>query len=410
MNSSVRPGAAPAQSTYPIAALERRFTAFAIDRLLTWTLAAGAGVAAWFLADAGPWGTLGVVLGVAAVLGVLLGVVAGLSGTSPGKAMTGLRVVHHGTGTPIGVGRALWRALLLGLSGLPTFGLGLATLAWTAVEDRGKQRRGWHDQQAHSVVVDVRPIPASATADDEAAPRHIVNLTAMRLVPAPVIEQPVTPARTPNPAWSPSAAVPPPPPGATQARGVRPAPTSPPPGPPPPPVAPVAPVAPARPPVAPTPPPARPSQPSVSSLPPAPAPAPVSAPPPPPPPPPPSRRTPPAAAAPLAVKWRIEFDDGRTIDVTGVVLVGRRPEPRNGEAVAHLVPLSSKDMSVSKTHAQIGPSSDGSLLVMDRGSTNGSLLVRGGVTRHLAAGRPSTLQPGDRVHFGDRSMTVIGRS
>ena len=104
-------------------------------------------------------------------------------------------MVHHGTGTPIGVGRALLRSLVLGVSGLPTFGIGLATLAWTAVEDRGRQRRGWHDHLAHTVVVDVRPPPAVADVADE-APRHIVNLTAMRLVPAPPVEVVRTPERS----------------------------------------------------------------------------------------------------------------------------------------------------------------------------------------------------------------------
>jgi hypothetical protein len=43
---------------------------------------------------------------------------------------------------------------------------------------------------------------------------------------------------------------------------------------------------------------------------------------------------------------------------------------------------------------------------MDRGSTNGSVLIRKGVPRDLLAGRPATLLPGDEVAFGDRRMTV----
>lgn len=378
MTHSARPGAA-AQSTYPVAALERRFTAFAIDRLLGWSLAVGTGVATWFLVDDDPWLVLGIVLAVALALGVVLAVVAGMSGTSPGKAATGLRVVHHGTGTPIGVGRSLMRTLLLGVSGLPTFGIGLATLAWTAVEDRGRQRRGWHDHRAHSVVVDVRPVSIPVESDDSAAPRHIVNLTAMRLVPAPVIEHRSSPALPPAPEHSvPRAPVP--------ATPAPPAPRS-------------APSASMPPPVPPAAPPASMPSPVPPAAPPAPRPPTVA----------PSAAAPPVPSTP-ARRWRVEFDDGRVLDITGVVLVGRRPEPRNGESVAHLVPLSSRDMSVSKTHAQFGPSADGTLLVMDRGSTNGSLLVRRGVTRHLAAGRPSALQPGDKVHFGDRSMTVLGDS
>ena len=63
-------------------------------------------------------------------------------------------------------------------------------------------------------------------------------------------------------------------------------------------------------------------------------------------------------------------------------------------------------MSLSKTHAQFQVVPDGALVVMDRGSTNGSVLVRGGLYKRLEGGKPSTLKHGDRVRFGDREMTV----
>jgi pSer/pThr/pTyr-binding forkhead associated (FHA) protein len=49
---------------------------------------------------------------------------------------------------------------------------------------------------------------------------------------------------------------------------------------------------------------------------------------------------------------------------------------------------------------------DGALVAMDRGSTNGSVVLRQGVSKPLTAGRPSTLVDGDVVRFGDRTMTV----
>ena len=70
------------------------------------------------------------------------------------------------------------------------------------------------------------------------------------------------------------------------------------------------------------------------------------------------------------------------------------------------MPLRSRDMSVSKTHAQFQVTPDGTLVVMDRGSTNGSVLVRQGVAKVLSPGRASTLLAGDRVRFGDREMSV----
>lgn len=70
------------------------------------------------------------------------------------------------------------------------------------------------------------------------------------------------------------------------------------------------------------------------------------------------------------------------------------------------MPLSSADMSVSKTHAQFGPAPDGTIVVVDRGSTNGTVLVRHGVTRQLSAGPPTSVVAGDRVVFGDREMSI----
>ncbi len=109
-----------------------------------------------------------------------------------------------------------------------------------------------------------------------------------------------------------------------------------------------------------------------------------------------ARSAPRQPAAPAAPRWRVFFDTGETFPVEGLALVGRRPEARPGEQVRHVVSLPSSDMSLSKTHAQFGPAPDGSLVVMDRGSTNGSMLLRQGVVRELGAGKPATLLAGDR--------------
>jgi|GEM_PF-1291419 len=359
--------------TYPIAQLERRFTAFAVDRLLAWSLLAAVGVVTALFVSDDLWTVVGVVAGTMVLLWLALAVVLGVKGTSPGKAMSGLRVVHHGDGTPIGVGPALLRSLVLGASGLPTFGIGIATLAWTAVEDRGRQRRGWHDHLTKTVVVDVRPaVEVTETGADE-APRHIVNLTAMRLIPAPPVEAVRTPERSehsvrrqPLPAdvVAPPAAAPAP----TPAPISTPAPM------------PVLPSAPAPQQQWPQPPAAERTR----------------------------QRAPQQQQRPASTpgRWRVHFDDGESFVVAGLALVGRRPEPRSGEQVAHLVPLASADMSVSKTHAQFGPAPDGTIVVMDRGSTNGTVLVRQGVSRQLAPGKPAALVDGDKVVYGDREMTL----
>ena len=105
-------------------------------------------------------------------------------------------------------------------------------------------------------------------------------------------------------------------------------------------------------------------------------------------------------------RWRVTFDTGETFVVEGLTLVGRRPEARPGESADRLVPLRSEDMSLSKTHAQFQATPSGALVVLDRGSTNGSVVIRQGVSKALSPGRPATLLAGDKVCFGDRQMTV----
>ena len=236
-------------------------------------------------------------------------------------------------------------------------------------------RRGWHDLRTGTVVVDVRPVPAVEEPEEE-APRQVVNLTAMRLVPglADAARGGSRPAasgrrrRRPRPSPAPPAdghaAA-----GAGLAAGrggprrragrvrgrasARPRPSAPP-----------------------APPEGDRTQPR------------------------------PADTAAPPARWQVTFDTGEQFEVRGLTLVGRRPEPRPGEPVKRLVTLPSDDMSLSKTHAQFQVVPDGALVVMDRGSTNGSILIRAGVTKRLVGGKPATLRDGDRVRFGDREMTV----
>ncbi|QIK75357.1 RDD family protein [Nocardioides piscis] len=352
--------------TCPVAELERRFYAFVLDRLLAWGLVGAAGALTW-AATRDEVLSLGVGVVMLVLVWLALAMLTGLGGRTPGKSVLGLRVVHHGSGTPIGPGPALLRALVLGVGSLPTFGIGLATLAWTAVEDRARQRRGWHDLVAHSIVVDVRPVDDRVEEVDH-TPRHVVNLTAMRLIPATPVE-PEAPLRRASPPRSEQSA------RHVQDSTLVPA---------------HAPATPPRP--------ASPGAVTTSAGRPVPEggrtvvrPKPGAA---------------QASASSTAPRWRVVFDSGETLVVEGLALVGRRPVPRQGEQVHHLVPLGSSDMSVSKTHAQLGPAPDGVLVVMDRGSTNGSVLRRRGVARRLSPGRPATLVEGDVVSFGDRQMTV----
>lgn len=387
-------------TSYPAAELDRRFYAFALDRLLAWGIYAGATYAAIrYLIEPGDLEVgLAVIGGTVLLVGLATAVLLGLTGLTPGKALVGIRVVREEGGAPIGVLAALLRTTILGLATLPTFGLGIATLAWTAVMDAGGWRRGWHDHVSHGVVVDVRPVPVVEDSGEE-RPRQVVNLTAMRLMPPPAPPEVATPERSAP--RTPGAPAPP------LAHSSRPAPPL------------AAPTGHQGPGFTPTPTPVpqlppgeeRVPQPTPDSVEPAvsvPAPAPGRRPPAPSPGP--SLVDPAAPARPAGstsmTQWRVTFDSGETFVVAGLALVGRRPEPRPGEPVTHVVPLRSSDMSLSKTHAQFQVVPDGALVVMDRGSTNGSVVVRQGVSKALAAGRPSTLLDGDTVRFGDRTMTV----
>lgn len=396
-----------------VAEPDRRFYAFAVDRLIAWVLYAAAGVGAWALFLRHDRVLLGIVLIGVVVLAVWFvgSLMTGLAGATPGKSLFGLKVVGMESGRPVGLAKALLRQAVLGVATLPTLGIGTSTLAWVASVDGTGHRRGWHDTLAGTVVVDVRPQP-EAPPEEAPAPRRVVNLTAMRLMPAPQAAEPTaTPARREStftgshPIQLRPLSVPG---GATQ--GVPPAPSAP--------AAPASPPAPRpAPPVQPATPtqplPQMPQPPTPASQRPAPSPAPT-------PPPPAQTPKPPAPAQPAGgvpqaprptpapqARWRVSFDTGESFVVSGLALVGRGPEPRPGEQVSHLVALTSHDMSLSKTHAQFQVVPDGALVVMDRGSTNGTTLIRQGAARPLGARKPATLVHGDRVRFGDREMKVV---
>ena len=367
------PPTAELSTEHLVAGPDRRFYAFVLDRLLGWGLYAAAVYASYtLLIEPGRlWAGVAAIAGAVLLVGLVTSLLVGIYGLTPGKASLGLRVLSAEDARPTGLPRAMLRTFLLGAATLPTAGFGAAALAWTAMVDPSGWRRGWHDLRAGSVVVDVRPLPVVDEPDDE-APRQVVNLTAMRLVPA----SPTPPRRVPSrgrrpTAPPPEAPPPPPPPTVTPRQGL--------------------------------------GWPLVGEDPAGAAPAARGPKPPGPPPavaPPELTRPRASAVAGPPARWQVTFDTGEQFEVRGLTLVGRKPEPRTGEPVKRLVALPSDDMSLSKTHAQFQVVPDGALVVMDRGSTNGTLLVRAGVAKRLAGGRPATLREGDRVRFGDREMTV----
>ncbi len=109
---------------------------------------------------------------------------------------------------------------------------------------------------------------------------------------------------------------------------------------------------------------------------------------------------------PLDQGWRAALDDGREIEVSRLVLLGRNPQARPGEEDAQLIKISDETRTVSKTHLALGVDAGG-MYVMDRGSTNGSTATDlDGQSRPCAPGDVVQVDVGTIVSFGDHWLEV----
>ncbi len=108
-----------------------------------------------------------------------------------------------------------------------------------------------------------------------------------------------------------------------------------------------------------------------------------------------------AAPAPRA---SLTWDDGTRVGVYGRTLFGRNPA---GEPGATVVAVRDETLSLSKTHFEVDGDARG-VWIVDRHSTNGTILVRDSQRVPLEPGERMPLRTGDRLEFGDRSATVGG--
>ncbi|MFB2584822.1 RDD family protein [Herbiconiux liukaitaii] len=100
------------------------------------------------------------------------------------------------------------------------------------------------------------------------------------------------------------------------------------------------------------------------------------------------------------------LDTGEVVPIIRHGALGRDPVAPGGDPSDVLIALSGDTLSVSKTHLEFGVDS-GAVWVSDRGSTNGSALVRAdGVEYPLEPGERLTVVPGDRVRVGTRLFSV----
>jgi hypothetical protein len=100
------------------------------------------------------------------------------------------------------------------------------------------------------------------------------------------------------------------------------------------------------------------------------------------------------------------LDDGREIDIDGLVLLGRNPQPQPGEEDAELIKVADETRTVSKSHLAIGLDAAG-LFVVDRGSTNGSTVTTpAGVSTRCQPSQVIYVPAGSIVSIGDHWMEI----
>lgn len=333
-----------------------------------------------------------------------------------------LRLVSAETGAPIGFWRALLRNIVFGVTAAVVIG------CFSPLFDGSGRFQGWHDKAGGALMVadrtgsgsaaaaersesaaDALPLPPvpplplrpslpSFEAPAPAAAQPSLDETVAAAPPAPAVAAPVaSPALRGLPDDPLISFVPgvtqPPVSAAQPAPAVQPAPTVDP-SPPTPQVSPVPPL-------------------PASVEPPAPAPAAPVAPAAPEPP-------APAPAAPERVdndddieSTRISipghrliftWDDGQRAEVSRRVLFGRNPDP---EAGATVFAVRDETLSLSKTHFEAGSEASGGW-VMDRQSTNGTVIVRDGARIDCPPGQRVPVRLGDALEIGDRIVTIGG--
>jgi hypothetical protein len=327
-------------------------------------------------------------LGAAGAWWVMLWLALARTGQGPGAVLCGVRVVDGRTGRVPAVGAALVRTVFRPLIALGTLGVAGLSYRW----DPAGRERTWWDRTAGTRVIAATPLSSQVGWSDPVARQ--------RWVPPEVA--PEFPPLAPTPGFvpredqlalrGPSRQLQSHP---SQNRGVDPrsgstaGPTPPPP-----------PVIEAIPPIstvpAPGPGPVGPAP--ISAVPfarhAAPDPGADAT----------AQRTVAIRSGPLTLTW----DSGRSVLVTGHVLVGRDPLGTGDEQVDQVLAVDLDARGVSKTHLAVDVTPLG-VTVTDRHSTNGVRVLHPDGTRvQIEAGKPTPVREGDRIEFGGRWLDIGG--
>lgn len=107
------------------------------------------------------------------------------------------------------------------------------------------------------------------------------------------------------------------------------------------------------------------------------------------------------------------FDTGPRVRVVGRGLAGRGPRAEDGADILHVVAVDDASRSVSRVHLEFGPEAPATpegvagVWVLDRGSTNGTVVVApDGDARVLPAGTRAVVRAGWTVRLGERVVRV----
>lgn len=391
------------------ASLARRFVAVLVDQLIVLALGGGVVLVATLglaaaVRDAGsgvpvaPPAVPGPLLVAAAVLATAVTVAQwllhGRYGWTLGRRLLGVRTVDVHSRRPIGAGRVLVRGLVVAAGALAC-AVGQLVVLLSPLLDRTGRRRGWHDRAVGAEVLRVVAPPAGGRVPADTArrgagrpaarapggDREVPWSPAGAATPAPGV--PVVRAgehgEVPGTAGAPVGAVGP----ATPGGGLV-----------------LAPLHPQRsapdldtraiPAVRATPTLAFGLAPELELTRPAP----------------PRPDVVPEPRVGAATGLRVTLDDGRVLTVARLALVGRNPSPAPEVQVVRVVDPA---RSVSKTHLQLAVDQSGGAWVVDRGSTNGTLVtLPDGAQVVCPVDHPVRLREGAVVVFGDRSLRVVG--
>lgn len=114
----------------------------------------------------------------------------------------------------------------------------------------------------------------------------------------------------------------------------------------------------------------------------------------------------PAPVEPPNPTFIFTLSTGESLEVSANGLLGRMPQPAEGETFAHLIIVTDPARSVSKTHLEFGFDGE-QLWVLDRNSGNGSIIRESGkIPRRAEPGRQYLVSRGTRIDMGEMHLLI----